>query len=99
MAFECGHMKSGGRLKGTPNRITKELRNVLRRIIHSEIESLPELIKSIKNPEKRVELVIKLLPFVVPKAQEISLEMLPDSKLDLILESLSDAEEGKDICN
>ena len=45
------------------------------------------------GPEKRLELLIKILPFVVPKAQEISLEMLSDSKLDYLVNTLKNEQE------
>jgi len=34
--------KYGGREAGTPNKLTKELRAVLKNIMHQEIELLPE---------------------------------------------------------
>jgi hypothetical protein len=95
MGFEKGHTKSGGRAKGSLNQTTKELRLVLKGTIQSELEVLPALIKGIKTPEKRLDILIKLLPFAIPKAQEISLDLLSDTKLDYILERLSDEETGE----
>jgi hypothetical protein len=95
MGFEKGHTKSGGRAKGSLNQTTRELRLILKGIIQSEFEVLPTLIKDIKTPEKRLDILIKLLPFAIPKAQEISLELLSDTKLDYILERLSDEETGE----
>ena len=31
-------VKTGGRMKGTPNRLTKELRSALKNIIHDEYQ-------------------------------------------------------------
>ena len=36
MAFEQGHKKQGGRTKGDTNRLTKEMRSVLKDIIYNE---------------------------------------------------------------
>jgi hypothetical protein len=40
-----------------------------------------------------LELLIKILPFVVPRAQEIRFEMLSDSKLDFLVETLKNEKE------
>ena len=88
MSFEIGHKKVGGRKTGEPNRSTKEIRSLLRAFVEKEIEVLPQTFNGIRSPERRLELIIKLLPFVVPKAQEISLEMLSDNKLDYLVNTL-----------
>jgi hypothetical protein len=36
MPFEQGHKKKGGRTKGIPNRLTKEMRSVLKDIVYNE---------------------------------------------------------------
>jgi|LauGreDrversion4_2_1035121.scaffolds.fasta_scaffold21242_6 hypothetical protein len=95
MGFEIGHKKMGGRAKGIPNRTTSDFRSILGDFIYKQAETLPEVFSSIKSPEKRLDLVIKLLPFVVPKVQDFSLEKLPDHKLSAILEILSDESERK----
>jgi len=89
MGFEIGHKKMGGRAKGIPNRTTSDFRVILGDFIYKQAESLPEVFSSIKSPEKRLELIIKLLPFVVPKVQDFSLENLSDNKLNSILEILT----------
>jgi hypothetical protein len=82
MSFELGHKKFGGRKAGKPNKSTREFRNLLGAFVEKELELLPQTFNTIKSPEKRVELILKLLPFVLPKAQEISLEMLSDRSLE-----------------
>ena len=90
MGFQNGHKKMGGRAKGIPNRTTSDFRAILGEFIYKQAESLPEAFSSIKSPEKRLELIIKLLPFVIPKVQDFSLENLSDNKLNSILEILTD---------
>jgi len=63
--------KYGGRKKGTPNRLTKELRTVLKDVIYDELENLDECLKEL-DAKQRVELIIKLLPYVFPKLESIS---------------------------
>lgn len=57
-----------GRPKGTPNRLTKELRTALKNILHSEIERLPEHFDQLETKE-RLELLVKLLPYSLPKIE------------------------------
>ena len=60
--------KTGGRKIGTPNRLTKELRAALKNILHQEIELLPEHLSKLE-PKDRLELLVKLLPFTLPKVE------------------------------
>ena len=63
--------KYGGRQKGTPNRMTKELRTVLKDLLYEEIEVLQERLDALE-PKDRIELIIKLMPFALPKVNAIS---------------------------
>ena len=53
--------KSGGRQKGTPNKLTTEIRSVLKDIIDYEIDTIEERLLQLE-PKERIELVIKLIP-------------------------------------
>ncbi len=64
-------IKYGGREKGTPNRMTKELRSVLKDVLYQELEQIQTHLDTLK-PKERVELLIKLMPFVLPKVTSIS---------------------------
>ena len=64
-------VKYGGRQKGTPNRMTKELRSVLKDVLYQELEQIQTHIDTLK-PKERVELLIKLMPFVLPKVTSVS---------------------------
>ena len=44
--------KYGGRKKGTPNRMTKELRSILKDILYEEIEALQERLDALKPKER-----------------------------------------------
>ena len=66
--------KYGGRQAGTPNRLTKELRAALKNILHQEIELLPDHFNKLE-PKDRLELLVKLLPFALPKVEPESYEI------------------------
>ena len=70
MANTTGN-KYGGRQKGTPNRITKELRSLLKDVMYDEIGALQERLDAL-NQKERVELLIKLMPYALPKVTSIS---------------------------
>ncbi len=62
--------KTGGRATGTPNKITIELRKRLKAVIANEFESLPSTLEQLP-PKEQLELLIKLLPFCMPKVNSI----------------------------
>ena len=64
-------IKHGGRQKGTPNRMTKELRSVLKDILYQELEQIQVHLDSLK-PKERIELLIKLMPYALPKITSVS---------------------------
>ena len=64
-------IKYGGRKKGTPNKLTKELRTVLKDILYDELKALQEHLGAL-NPKERIGLLIKLMPFILPKTTSIS---------------------------
>jgi len=70
MANTTGN-KYGGRQKGTPNTMTKELRVLLKDIIYQELEEVNERF-SLLEPKQRIELIIKLMPYILPKVNSIS---------------------------
>lgn len=64
---KCRTNNPAGRPKGSPNKVTRALRPLLQEFLQGEIEILPKLIDQLE-PRDRVQLVTKLLEFVVAKA-------------------------------
>ena len=64
-------IKYGGRQKGTPNRMTKELRSILKDMMYQEIDIIQDHLDQL-SPKERIEILIKLMPFVLPKTTSIS---------------------------
>ena len=63
-------IKYGGRKKVTPNRLTKESRTILNNVLYNELENIEAHLDSLE-PKQRIELLIKLIPFILPKADKI----------------------------
>ena len=51
--------KTGGRTKGTPNRSTKETKEMLQKIVNNEIDNLGEMLEKLE-PLERVNAIAKL---------------------------------------
>jgi hypothetical protein len=62
--------KTGGRAAGTPNKVSGELRKTLKQIIAAELDALPQTLGELPARE-RLELLIKLMPFCLPKVNTI----------------------------
>lgn len=73
MSFKKGRKKTGGREKGTLNKVSMELGCLLNSVVESELLKLPEQLEKIE-PEKRVLLLSKLLPYVLPKKERVEID-------------------------
>jgi len=69
---EPKRVKSGGRVKGTPNILTHELRETLKHFISNEIENLSrEDVISKLTINERLIFLTKVLPYVLPKIEPL----------------------------
>lgn len=67
-------IKTGGRVKGTPNRTTSETKDLLQTIVMKEIDNLGEMLEKLE-PLERVNAIAKLLPYILPKQSEVKTEV------------------------
>lgn len=56
-----------GRPKGVPNKVTKEIRPLIRDFIRGEMENIDKLVVQL-DPKDRITLILKLLEFIIPQA-------------------------------
>ena len=86
-----------GRPKGAMNKTTANTKAIIQKVVTQELAGLTELMAGLK-PKERAEILVKLLPFVIPKQTEISLEtplhQLQPLTLILIEEPLKLTENG-----
>jgi len=68
MSREKGQPKTGGREKGTPNRITKDVRQWVYDIIQENTDTLENDLKSLE-PKERWQIINGLLPYIIDKKQ------------------------------
>jgi hypothetical protein len=62
--------KTGGRTLGTENKVSKELRSVLKDLLLKELEDLPGQLSKL-DAKDRLEVVLKLLPYGLLKVKEV----------------------------
>ena len=72
-SFSKGHEKMGGRKKGTPNKMTSNLRKVLEEQLRPHIEKLNDYIESITEPDKKATVLAQWAPYILPKLSNITL--------------------------
>jgi len=60
--------KTGGREKGTPNRTTRETKELLKSILQNQLDILDEKEEELTHGE-RIQLAKSILPYVLPKLQ------------------------------
>jgi hypothetical protein len=63
--------KTGGRTKGTPNKVTGELRDALKVIIAGELDTLADTLAQLP-PKERLDILLRLMPFALPKVDAIT---------------------------
>lgn len=65
--------KTGGRVQGTPNRLTSELKEWITGLINENKEQFTSDLHEV-DPEKRLAILERLFQYVLPKQQNISIE-------------------------
>lgn len=87
MARPKGTPKTGGRVKGTPNKVTYSLKEWITSLIDRQ---RPQIEKDLQDlePKERLQMIEKLMQYVIPKqaAQQVKLDF--DSLTDEQLEQL-----------
>jgi hypothetical protein len=65
-------IKTGNKDQDSPTPLIKGMRAILKGIIAKELELLPEALDKME-PEKRIDILLKLLPYVLPKVEVVSM--------------------------
>lgn len=83
MKFEKGKPKTGGRVPGTPNKTTTDIKTRIAALINDQFDTIQGDMEEL-DPKERVTAYLKFLEYVLPKQRE--------QKIDLTsrLEGLSD---------
>jgi hypothetical protein len=60
--------KTGGREKGTPNRTTRETKELLKSILQGQLDTLDQRQDELTHTE-RIQLAKSILPYILPRLQ------------------------------
>ena len=66
MGRQKGSVKTGGRVAGTPNKVTKKLRCWIFELVQNNIESLESDLNKLE-PKERWAIIERLLPYIIKK--------------------------------
>ena len=75
MAAQKGHTKAGGRIKGTPNKSTAEIKEIITRVVGNQLDMLEDDLKKIRkeSPARAAEIYMKMVDYVLPKQSKTEL--------------------------
>ena len=59
-------IKTGGRQKGTSNKLSGTVKEMITQFVTDELQHLPTLLNKLE-PKEKAEYIIKLLPYILPK--------------------------------
>ncbi len=87
-----GQRKTGGRQKGTPNRMTSSIRSWLSELIDDHREQVAKDLQDLE-PKDRLQMLEKFMQYTTPKMsnvqQSIDLNILSDDQLNTIIEEIT----------
>ena len=64
-----------GRPKGSPNKTTSQIRRAFSTLVSDNIEQLQQDIDALE-PKERINYIIKMAEFIIPKLQSVSIDDL-----------------------
>lgn len=88
MAFQKGKAKTGGKTKGTPNKITKDAKSLFISIMERQVDKIEAALEELRgeSADKYLTCVSKLMPYFMPKQLDIKSdgEQLPAPVINLL---------------
>lgn len=75
-------LKTGGRAKGTANKVTTEIREFYKELIENNLQQLESDLIEL-TPKERIEVLIKLSEYVIPKLNKV------ESNVDSIITGIN----------
>lgn len=85
-----GQPKTGGRKKGTPNKVTGDLREWLSGFLNGNREQLEKDFAALE-PDERIFAFSRLIGYIIPKQQAVTVEAQVEAEFKQLQKLLSDA--------
>ena len=73
MPFEKGHTHSTGRPKGSPNKVSKEIREVSAMLLQGQLDALQEKLPTLKDSDY-IKAIGLLMKHVLPAQKQVEVE-------------------------
>jgi hypothetical protein len=83
-----GTINRNGRTPGTPNKVNKEVRELIKQLFENNILALENDFKQLK-PNERVQAMLKLATFIVPTLKAVEIDTEPTNRFTPIIIDLS----------
>jgi hypothetical protein len=92
--FQPGHKLSKGRPVGALNRSTEQMKLTLARAVNNTLNTLSDDLERIreKDPEKAVDLSLKLMEFVVPKLSRTEMKAEIEQRIQQIAVNITQSD-------
>jgi hypothetical protein len=86
MAFQKGHKLATGRPKGAINRSTEMMKLTIARAVDNTLNTLSSDLEKIRkeDPERAIELALKLMEFTLPKLSRTEMKAEIDQRIHTI---------------
>lgn len=87
MAFQKGNKAGKGRPKGTPNKTTAEIKEIITRIVGNQLEHIEKDLEKIRksDPAEAMRLSSKFIDYVLPKQTKMEIEGELSHKVDKLV--------------
>lgn len=86
MPFQPGHKLAKGRPVGALNRSTEQMKLTLARAVNNTLDTITKDLEEIKkkDPEKAIDLALKLMEYVMPKLSRTEMKAEIDQRIQSI---------------
>lgn len=81
-------VKTGGRQKGSVNKVTRDLRFLIKDLIASEFDNIEESLEKVE-PKERLDFLIKLLPYTLPRYEVVAFPEEPNNNPNKLFDQIN----------
>jgi len=98
MGFEPGNKLSKGRPKGALNRSTEEMKLTIARAVNNTLNTISSDLETIKkkDPERAIELALKLMEYSLPKLSRMEMRGEIDQRIHQIQVNITQTGSNED---
>ena len=84
-----GVRNANGRPKGSLNKTSVQTKKIIEKLVSSELKNIDSLLEQLE-PKERVDAIIKLLAYVIPKNSHIEIDIEPPARITPLLITINE---------